>query len=201
MLRLGRTLIHTACLLPLIWLGYQLIFGDITRIFAADPIKELLHFLGLTALYIFSALFALRIISRLYRADSLLPLHKTLGLWGLFWLALHIFSYLALELAFDYSLFLSEILQRPYLLLGALAFLLFVCIAASSMPFIRHKLGRYWFLLHQLTHLAILLAIIHYYWSTKGNTLQPLFFLVFAVILIIWKLFGNRVIGYKNKTR
>ncbi|TNH09446.1 protein-methionine-sulfoxide reductase heme-binding subunit MsrQ [Testudinibacter sp. TR-2022] len=196
-----RLTIHCAGLLPLLWLGYILNYGDISLIFGADPIKELIHFLGLTALYFFAALFSLRIINRLYGKGRLLALHKTLGLWGLFWLSLHILSYLALELAFDYRLFLNEIIKRPYLIVGVLAFVFFLLPAASSIPMLRHKLAKNWFILHQLSNLAIVLAIIHYYWSTKGIALQPLIFLVFAIMVLAWKFFSNQIIAYKNKTR
>ena len=118
-----RSLIHIGCLSPLLWLGYILYYGDISQVFGADPIKELIHFLGLTALYIFSALFVLRIITQLNGQAKLRSLHRDLGLWGLFWLCLHLTSYLLFELALDYRLFLSEIIKRPYLIIGAIAFL------------------------------------------------------------------------------
>ncbi|SMB87573.1 sulfoxide reductase heme-binding subunit YedZ [Pasteurella testudinis DSM 23072] len=196
-----RLAIHGACLLPLLWLAYILHYQDIGLVFGADPIKELIHFFGLTALYIFSALFSLRILNRLFGKGRLLALHKTLGLWGLFWLVLHIAAYLALELAFDLTLFLSEILQRPYLLVGTLAFLLFLSVAISSIPFLHRKLAKNWFLLHQFSNLAIVFAVIHYYWSTKGNALQPLFFIALAVIILIWKFFSKALIAYKHKIR
>jgi sulfoxide reductase heme-binding subunit YedZ len=194
-----RSLIHIGCLSPLLWLGYILYYGDISQVFGADPIKELIHFLGLTALYIFSALFVLRIITQLNGQAKLRSLHRDLGLWGLFWLCLHLTSYLLFELALDYRLFLSEIIKRPYLIIGAIAFLLFLSVAISSMPYLRRKMAKNWFVLHQFSNLAILLAIIHYYWSVKSVTLQPLLFMLFAALLLLWKLFSKRIMAFRQK--
>ncbi|MDH2999853.1 hypothetical protein A1D23_07070 [Chelonobacter oris] len=199
MFNLIRLLIHICCLSPLLWLGYILRYGDIGQTLGADPVKELIHFLGLTALYIFSALFILRIITQLSGHQRLRSLHRDLGLWGLFWLMLHLGSYLFLELAFDYRLFFSEIIKRSYLLLGAIAFLLLLAIAVSSIPYLRGKMAKNWFILHQFSNLAIVLAVIHYYWSSKGLTLQPRFFLGFAVMVLFWKCFAKPIIAYKNK--
>lgn len=196
-----RWLIHISCLSPLLWLIYSLKYGDIDQIFGADPIKELIHFLGLTALYIFSTLFILRIISQLISNSQLRNLHRDLGLWGLFWLILHLASYFIFELALDYRLLLSEVIQRPYLLLGSGAFLIFLSIAISSIPILRRKMAKNWFILHQFSNLAIVLAIIHYYWSTKGLALQPLLFLGLAILILLWKFFAKPIRFYKNKTR
>ncbi|MGR6980344.1 ferric reductase-like transmembrane domain-containing protein [Testudinibacter sp. P27/CKL/0425] len=201
MLSLVRGLIHLGCLLPLLWLGYNVKYGDISQLLGADPIKELIHFLGLTALYIFSALFILRMISQLSANSRLRSLHQDLGLWGLFWLILHLGAYLIFELALDYRLFLNEVITRPYLLLGSFAFLIFLVIAVSSAPVLRRKMAKKWFILHQFSHLAIVLAIIHYYWSSKGLALQPRLFLGFAVLILLWKGLPGRLACIKRHSK
>ncbi|MGV6988052.1 ferric reductase-like transmembrane domain-containing protein [Testudinibacter sp. P80/BLE/0925] len=197
LLRIG---IHGGCSALLLWLIYTLGYGDISAVFAADPGKELIHFLGLTALYLFSALFLLRILTQLYGNARLRSFHRDLGLWALFWLLLHLVSYLFFELAFDYRLFFTEIATRPYLLIGSLALLLFLAAAVSSLPYLRRKMAKNWFSLHQLSYLAIILGIIHYYWSVKGITLQPLFFIAVAVAIIFFKAFAHLFSNKKPPT-
>ena len=66
MLLFIRLLIHVLCVLPLLWLCLVLYSGD--ESLGADPIKEIQHFLGFTAISILIALFVLRTI--IYLAPS-----------------------------------------------------------------------------------------------------------------------------------
>lgn len=185
-----RYIIHLTAGLPLIWLGYNL-YTDNLSYFGSDPIKEIIHFLGWGAILAIIVLFGFRLIVQLSNNKMLLSLHRPLGLWGLCWGTLHIISYLAFELAFDFSLFLSELLQRFYLQLGLIALLSWVVIAVSSIPYLRRKLSARWFKLHQFSHLVLALAVWHYFLAVKGYDLYSLLFIVLATVFIIWKYFNK----------
>lgn len=193
MLGLLRFVIHLGCALPFAWLGYVLGVGDETA-FGADPIKEIEHFLGYTAIIIFCLMFLLGIALQLLNKNQYQILRRPLGLWAFTWAVLHIFSYLFLELGLDFSLFFSELVTRPYLILGAIAFLILAMMAITSLPRLKQKLGKHWVLIHQWAYVAIIAAFVHYYWSVKSLTLSPIVIGGVVVWVVGWKMFGNRVL-------
>ncbi|TCP92224.1 sulfoxide reductase heme-binding subunit YedZ [Cricetibacter osteomyelitidis] len=189
-----RILVHLGCITPLCWLAAVLFYD--TESLGADPIKELQHFLGFTALTILIALFLWRIIAKMFKFNRLLTLHRALGLWTLFYTLLHILSYLILELNLDITLFFSELSERVYLLIGLFSFLALCFITIIAVPFIRNKINVNWLSLHRMSYLALLLAVIHYHLSTKA--IKPTVIL-YAVIIGLIFIFAYYQKKYKLK--
>ncbi|WP_301098785.1 protein-methionine-sulfoxide reductase heme-binding subunit MsrQ [Otariodibacter sp.] len=193
-----RIFIHLGCILPLIWLISVLWIGDETT-FGADPIKEIEHFLGYTAIIIFCIMFLLGIILQILKKNQYQILRRPLGLWAFAWAVLHVASYLFLELGLDISLFFSEVISRPYLILGTIAFAILFIMSVTSLPYIKKLLAQYWFKVHQLAYIAIGAAGIHYYLSVKGVTLAPILIGITIAFIVLWKYFGNKIIYYNKK--
>ncbi|WP_249962601.1 protein-methionine-sulfoxide reductase heme-binding subunit MsrQ [Histophilus somni] len=198
MLALLRIIIHLSCLAPLIWLFFVLFSGNETAL-GADPIKEIEHFLGYTAILIFCAMFLLSILLQLLNKNQYQILRRPLGLWAFVWGLLHVASYLFLELGLDFSLFINEVITRPYLILGGIAFLILSVMAITSLPKIKQWLGKRWFQVHQLAYIAIICAAIHYYWSSKSLTLAPIVINLVMIGIIIWKYSGKYVLKILHK--
>ncbi|WP_150538243.1 protein-methionine-sulfoxide reductase heme-binding subunit MsrQ [Actinobacillus vicugnae] len=193
MLGLLRGIIHIGCALPLAWLSYILLSGD-TEALGADPSKDLIHFLGYTAIIIFCVMFLLGIVLQILNKNQYQILRRPLGLWAFVWALLHVCGYLVLELGLDFSLFISELVLRPYLILGGVAFLVLLIMTITSVPFIKRKLGKKWFSVHQLAYPAIVFAAIHYYWSVKGVTLGPIVIGIMVAVIVLWKFAGNSIL-------
>ncbi|WGE88979.1 protein-methionine-sulfoxide reductase heme-binding subunit MsrQ [Actinobacillus arthritidis] len=192
MLLLLRTIIHLACITPLLWLTTVLL-TDNAEVLGADPGKDLIHFLGYTAIIIFCAMFVLGIMLQVLHKNQYQILRRPLGLWAFVWALLHMLSYLVLELGLDFSLFFSEISQRPYLILGVIAFIILLVMSVTSIPFIKQVLGKKWFSVHQFAYIAIV-AAIHYYWSVKGITLAPILIGLTVIVIIAWKYLGQKLL-------
>ena len=188
-----RIIIHLGCFAPLIWLAFVIFTGDETAL-GADPIKEIEHFLGYTAILIFCAMFLLGMVLQLLKKNQYQILRRPLGLWAFVWALLHVASYLFLELGLDFSLFVNELVVRPYLILGGIAFLILFVMAVTSLPHIKQWLGKRWFQVHQLAYVAIICATIHYYWSSKSLTLAPIVVCVLAVAVVAWRYVGKFVL-------
>lgn len=191
-----RIFTHFSCFLPFIWLSYVLLKGDETAL-GADPIKEIEHFLGYTAIIIFCIMFILGIFLQILNKNQYQILRRPLGLWAFTWAILHIASYVFLELGLDLTLFLSELINRPYLILGAIAFLILFLMAITSLPNIKQWLGKRWFTVHQFAYIALICAFIHYYWSVKGLTLPPIIIGITVAIIIFWKYLGKFILSRK----
>lgn len=179
-----RLLIHFGCAVPLAWVLFS---GDETAL-GADPAKELIHFLGYTAIIIFCLMFLLGIFLQWQKRPQYQILRRPLGLWAFFWAGLHVAAYLSLELVGDIFLFLLEILSRPYLLLGAIAFSILAMMAITSLPALKRKLGKQWASLHQWGYAALGLAAVHYYWSVKSLTAAPILIVGVVGVILAWRL-------------
>lgn len=192
MLNLFRTIIHLGCAVPLGWILFVLLSGDETAL-GSDPIKELEHVLGDGAIIIFCVMFLLGILLQLLRKNQYQTLRRPLGLWAFVWALLHLSSYLVLELGLDVKLFFSELLHRPYLILGAVAFSILLVMTITSLPSIKRALGQKWFSVHQLAYPALALAAIHYYWSVKNVTTGSVVAAVVVSAIILWRLISKKI--------
>ncbi|SUC09939.1 sulfoxide reductase heme-binding subunit YedZ [Pasteurella canis] len=188
MLKLLRIVIHLSCAIPFIWLHIILFTGNESQL-GADPVKEMQHFLGFTAMTILLLLFVLGIVFRLLKQPQLQVLRRTLGLWAWFYVILHIYAYFSLELGNDVHLFLQELISRGYLIVGGFSFLILTLMSVSSLSYLKNKMGKWWFYLHKLGYYALLLGAIHYYWSVKNLTFSSMLYLILSILIVFWELY------------
>jgi sulfoxide reductase heme-binding subunit YedZ len=112
----------------------------------------------------------------------LIRVRRLLGLWCFAWATLHLTSYTLLELGINnLALLGSEIINRPYLTLGMVSWAILLALAATSTQAMQRKLGRRWQLLHNFVYLVAILAPIHYLWSVKILSPQPIIYALLAV--------------------
>ncbi|NBI12979.1 sulfoxide reductase heme-binding subunit YedZ [[Haemophilus] felis] len=195
MLNIYRLFIHSLCAAPLIWLAWVLSSGDASQL-GADPIKELIHFLGFGAISILITMFILGIVLFLLKQPQLQILRRPLGLWSWIYVSLHICTYLVLELGLEFSLFFNELLQRNYLIIGVFSFFILSLMALSSLPKLKQIMGKYWHYLHKFGYLALLLGAIHYYWAVKNITLGSVLYLSLSIFVMVWEL--RRLLRYRK---
>lgn len=188
MLKTLRVVAHSLSALPALWLAYVLLSGDETQL-GADPIKEIQHFLGFTAITILLIIFVLGIVFNLLKQFQLQILRRALGLWVWFYAILHIASYFLLELGGDIRLFLQELISRHYLIIGLGSFLILTLMSVSSLPAVKNVMGKSWRYVHKLGYVALLFGAIHYYWSVKNLTLASIVYLSLTAIIILWELY------------
>jgi len=130
--------------------------------------------------------------------DSLLgwkePLERrrALGLYAFLYAALHMLIYLDLDYALAWSRLLQNVIEKPFVLVGAVAFLLLVPLAVTSFDVWKRRLRKNWKRLHRLVYLIAPLAVLHYGLSKKGDFLQlqgdvtrPLVYGLLVLILLI----------------
>jgi sulfoxide reductase heme-binding subunit YedZ len=121
-----------------------------------------------------------------------------LGLFTFFYALMHFMTFLWADHNFDVGAMWKDVLKRPFITVGFIAFVLLVPLAATSTNAMIKRLGRRWSQLHRLIYLIAPLAILHYWWMKAGkhNFEQPIIWgLVVAVLL------GLRVVWSLNRTR
>jgi sulfoxide reductase heme-binding subunit YedZ len=179
-----KVALHLAGLLPFIWLFWAASQG----VFSADPAKDIQHFTGRMALKFLLATLLVSPLARYAKQPLLIRTRRLLGLWCFAWATLHLTSYTLLELGINnLSLLGSELISRPYLTLGIISWFILLALALTSTHFAQRKLGRRWQLLHNFVYLVAILTPIHYLWSVKILSPQPILYGLVAVALLAWR--------------
>ncbi len=127
-------------------------------------------------------------LARYAKQPLLIRVRRLLGLWCFAWATLHLTSYTLLELGINnLALLGSEIITRPYLTLGMISWAILLALAVTSTQAMQRKLGRRWQLLHNFVYLVAILAPIHYLWSVKIVSPQPVIYALLAAGLLTWR--------------
>jgi methionine sulfoxide reductase heme-binding subunit len=169
-----RILFYIAALLPFLYMGFIYILGlpwqwphVVSNFFAnylhfhfgARPhhINRFLQdFSGETALYFFMVTLALRPVHDFLKIN-LLGWRRALGLWGFFYLLLHFLVFAGIKHHFEMHKIFAVIGSHPFLIFGAVAFVIFVLLTITSIPALFVKLHSW----HKLFYVAMVLVIVH----------------------------------------
>jgi len=178
-----KLLIHVGALLPLVNL-YFLAFKDELGV---DPVETVIHFTGIGALNLLLLTLSVTPIVKTFRQGYLLKTRRVLGLYAYTYAVFHLLNFLAFEVQFDGALFISEVIKRPYITVGMVAFFLLTAMAITSINKLKRKMGKSWQTLHNVNYLIILLVTIHFYWSVKSELTSPLFYIVVAIVLLFFR--------------
>ena len=107
-----------------------------------------------------------------------------LGLLAFFYACLHFSTWLVLDWFFDFESMAADIVERPFITVGMLTFVLLIPLAATSTAGMIRRLGKRWQQLHRLVYIAGLTAVIHFWWVVKADFREPrLFALALSVLL------------------
>ncbi|QZY95234.1 protein-methionine-sulfoxide reductase heme-binding subunit MsrQ [Pantoea dispersa] len=179
-----KVVLHLAAFLPLVYLFLAANQGWLS----ADPAKDIQHFTGRMALKLLLATLLVSPLTRYLKQPLLIRTRRLLGLWCFAWACLHLTSYYLLELGYDHLRLLgSEIVSRPYLLLGMISWTILFALAITSFQRAQRKLGRRWQTLHNGIYLVAILAPVHYLWSVKVLSPQPWIYALLALALLGWR--------------
>jgi len=177
---------------PLAWMAYRILLGDGL---GADPTTELTHWSGFTAVVLLVVGLAITPVRRLTGWNQLQKVRRMIGLWAFFYAFIHVGVYAVLDQALALDFILEDVLERPFTLVGAAAFLLLVPLAVTSTKGWIRRLGRNWVRLHWLVYPAALLAVIHFELGQKTDfTTRPV-----ALGVVLLGLLGFRVWAASRK--
>jgi sulfoxide reductase heme-binding subunit YedZ len=175
-----KVIIHLSAIATLTWLAY-LVDQDLL---GADPVKELTHFLGKTALNFLLLSLAISPVIKRFKQPLLIRVRRLLGLYSFAWVSLHLLVFIWLDLQWEFLLFFDEVIKRPYLSFGAVALIILLLLSITSVNAIKRKMKRHWLTLHRFVYWAVLFATIHYYWSVKSGLIEPTIYLAICFYLL-----------------
>ncbi|HJO34809.1 MAG: protein-methionine-sulfoxide reductase heme-binding subunit MsrQ [Pseudomonadota bacterium] len=185
LLRYGlKPVVFMLLLLPAALLLAGLLRGTL----GADPVATLLWQTGLWALRLLLASLAVTPLQRLTGWRWPIRWRRQLGLFAFFYACLHLAVYAVFDRSLDLAAVWEDIVERPFITVGALAFLLLVPLAATSTRGAVRRLGPRWQQLHRLVYLAAGLAVLHYLWLVKADLRPPLIYAGILAVLLLLRL-------------
>lgn len=177
--RLLRALVYFIGLAPAVWTFYL----GFTNQLGANPIRTLEQDLGIWALRFLIATLTVTPLRDL-TGISLMRYRRTLGLLTFYYALLHFFAYMLLDYRLDLQAIVGDIVKRPYITIGMLAFAILVPLAITSNNWVIRRMGGAWARLHRWVYLAAAAAALHYLLVVKSWQVGPLvYFTIIAALL------------------
>ncbi len=180
-----KPLLFVLCLLPLVWLGWRAATGDL----GVNPIEAVNRFLGDWALRFLLISLAVSPVKEILGWPVVMRFRRMLGLFAFFYVALHLSSWIGLDQFFAWPHIWADIVKRPFITIGMLAFVLLAPLAATSTSRMIKRLGaKRWKRLHMLVYPAAALASLHFFMMVKADMREPALYAAVLALLLGWRI-------------
>jgi methionine sulfoxide reductase heme-binding subunit len=161
----------------------------------ANPIQALEQRTGRHAITLLLLALACSPLNNIFGWRELIKRRRALGLYAFMYATIHVIIFIDLDYGLAWSLILETIIQKPYIVVGVLTFLMLIPLAFTSFDIWKKRLGKNWKRLHQLVYLIAPLAVLHYAWGKKGDFFRlqgeiilPLIYAVIVILLLIMRI-------------
>lgn len=175
--------VFVLALAPLLRMVYLTATGQLV-----DPLEFITRGTGDWTLYFLCMVLAVTPLRKISGWNWLIKLRRMLGLYVFFYGFLHFTTFLWFDHFFDVQEMWKDVLKRPFITVGFIAFVLLIPLAATSTNGMIKRLGgKRWQWLHKLVYLIAPLAVLHFWWMKAGkhNFTQPIIFgCVLGVLLL-----------------
>lgn len=192
-----KPVVFLLCLLPLVIQISLFVEGEL-----ANPAEYIKHATGDWALRFMMLVLAITPIKILTAYTPILQYRRMLGLYAFFYVCVHLAAFAffdvlenADESYYQALLYIgAEIIKRPYITVGFIAFLLLIPLAVTSTKNFRRSMGKSWVKLHKLVYVVAVLGVLHYFWLVKKDLSDPI---IYSFVLTL--LFSIRLFSYYLK--
>ena len=183
----AKPALFVLCLLPFAWLLY----GAVMNRLGANPAEALIRSTGDWTLRFLCITLAVTPLRTLLKLPALARFRRMLGLFAFFYVVLHFLAYAWLDMGFDPGEIARDIPKRPFALVGFLAALLMVPLAATSFNRAIRALGAArWQALHRAVYAIVLLGLLHFFWmkAAKNDLAEVAVYAAVIALLLGWRL-------------
>ena len=167
-------------------LGYVawLFLAGITDQLGPDPVNTLINETGTWAIHFLLLTLTLSPLAKWLPSPEPIQFRRMIGVYAFVYAFAHLFTYIFFELQLDMALVASEIVSRPYIIVGMIALILLVALTATSFKRLQRKMGRKWQTLHYSIYLVLPLALLHFSWSQKTFWQEPVWYWLVGLLLM-----------------
>lgn len=182
-LRLLKVIVFVVCLLPFSFI----VWDTLNNLLGADPIQTLHFKTGDWTLRFLLLTLSLSPLSRLFNVPLPLRFSRMFGLFTFFYASMHMLVWLVLDQSLSIDNMLEDVPASPYIILGLLAYTLLIPLAATSTAHMMRVMGDSWFTLHKLIYLIAVMGVIHFFWLTKLDYIEPLIYAFVLSVLLAFR--------------
>ena len=185
MQKAAKVLVFVACLTPFAWLVTRALTGRL----GINPVEDLELTTGIWALRFLVFTLLVTPVRRLTGWNRLIQYRRMLGLFTFFYAFLHVSLYVGVDQFFAFGFIVKDVVKRPFITMGFIAFVLMVPLALTSTKGWIRRLGRRWQVLHRLIYISAVCAAIHYLWKVKVMIGSPVYYAAAIGVLLAFRLF------------
>jgi sulfoxide reductase heme-binding subunit YedZ len=189
-LKLLKTLVFALALVPLAKMVWLTVSGALV-----EPLQYITRATGDWTLYFLCITLAVTPLRRLAKWNWVIKLRRMLGLFAFFYALLHFTTFLWFDHFFDVQEMWKDVLKRPFITVGFIAFVMLIPLAVTSTNgMVRRLGGKRWQWLHRVIYIIAPLGILHFWWmkAAKHDFGQPILFGVIVAILLGMRLYWKR---------
>lgn len=183
----AKPLVFCLALLPLGWLVALAVLEGL----GANPAEALIRAGGDWTLRALCLTLTVTPLRQWTGWHALARLRRMLGLFTFFYGTLHFLCFAWLDMGFDAERILDDIGKRPFILVGSLALVLMLPLAATSFNAAIRWLGaESWRALHRLVYGILVLALLHFFWMRAGKNdfAEVGVYAAIAAVLLGWRI-------------
>lgn len=177
-------LVNIACLLPIPWLLLDAWQGNLT----ADPIRASIIRTGKIALVLLVLSLMCTPLNSIFGFKPALRVRRALGDYSFMYVCVHFAIFVSLDYGFNFQIIGTELLKRPYALVGLVTGLLLIPLAITSFPPWQKRLGKNWKRLHRLVYVIVVLDALHFILSVKQGVTEPYLWMIFILFLLVLRI-------------
>ena len=181
-----RVLVFLACLVPFA----TLVNGVVSNSLGPDPAEHLMHVTGEWVMRFLVLVLLATPLAR-YGWPRLARYRRMLGLYVWFYATLHLLVFAQVFIGWSGEQLIEELADRPYVLVGFLAWLILVPLGITSAHAIRIKMGRQWKRIHKATYLVAVLGWLHLLWLSRSDVGDAAVYGVVFALLLGWRIVGS----------
>jgi sulfoxide reductase heme-binding subunit YedZ len=184
--RLQWLLVFVACAMPSIYFFATYLFDS--RALGIDPVETLLAESGQWSLRFLLGSLA---CSPLRRAGlkTVARFRRMLGLYAFYYASLHLLIYVFGWIQLDWSVFVEDVVSRPFIYLGMITWLVLTVLAATSPKVMIKKLKKRWVLIHRFVYLAAIGGIVHLWMQSRGSYEEVVLYGTCLTALLVERLY------------
>ena len=174
-----RVVVFTVCLIPFL----VLLNGVVSNSLGPDPAEHLMHVTGEWVMRFLVLVLLATPLAR-YGWPRLARYRRMLGLYVWFYATLHLLVFAQVFIGWSGEQLAEELAERPYVLVGFLAWLILVPLGITSLHAIRRRMGRHWRRIHRMTYAVAVLGWLHLLWLSRSDVGEAVVYgVIFAVLL------------------
>lgn len=187
-LKFNKLLISINALIPVIIFTVDFIRGNA----GTNPIEFFVRTTGVMTLIFLLITLLVTPLRKIFGWNELIKYRRRLGIIAFIYGTLHLLTYVIFDKNSYVIDVLRDIVQRPFILVGMLAFTLMIPLAFTSTNSMIKKLGgKKWAKLHKLNYVIAILGVLHFYMIVKSDVFYPVIFAVCTFILLGFRVYDS----------